>query len=162
MSENGTPFWRLIFAAAEQIRNSYSRKNLCFSCGETAITVSQSRVLGALLIGEEKGRKVKDLAWELGITPGAVSQIVDSLVRMGLVSRSECPDDRRSVTIMLSESGAELRRKLDHEFSELVERLFADVSPEEQQVFRSVLVKIILSIENEKIQEKNHEKKKQE
>lgn len=151
------PYWRLLFTASEMMRNLHSRKHLYSEEGGRAVTLSQARVLGSLLIGEEKGLKVKELAAELGITPGAVSQIVDSLVNMGLVNRSECPSDRRSVTIVLSDSGTELRRRLDSDFSALGEHIFEDVTEEEQKVFRTVLVKMISHMENEKIQELNYE-----
>lgn len=110
---------------------------------ESSITLSQARVLGCLLMGGEGGMKVKNLAAELGITPGGVSQIVDVLVHMGHVERSECPGDRRSVSVRLSESGIKLRRRLDRDFNELFAQVFEDVSAEEEKIFRSVLCKII-------------------
>ncbi len=143
MQEKDVSTWRLLFTASENLRNIHSRRNSLQKEDESSITLSQARVLGCLLMGGEGGMKVKNLAAELGITPGGVSQIVDVLVHMGHVERSECPGDRRSVSVRLSESGIKLRRRLDRDFNELFAQVFEDVSAEEEKIFRSVLCKII-------------------
>ena len=147
--EKEIPTWRLLVSASEKLRNMHSRKTTGNKCGENTITLSQVRVLGCLLIGDENGMKVKHLAAELGITPGGVSQIVDTLVNMGHVERCECPGDRRSVAVRLSKSGVELRRALDRDFSELFSRVFENVSGDEEKNFRCVLSKIIENLDKD-------------
>jgi DNA-binding MarR family transcriptional regulator len=48
---------------------------------------------------------VRDLALDLGVTPGNVTSIVDRLVGQGLVERSEKPGDRRIVLLQLTDKG---------------------------------------------------------
>jgi len=50
---------------------------------------------------------VHDLAFDLGVTPGDVTSIVDRMVEQGLVQRSESPDDRRIVLLQLTDKGRE-------------------------------------------------------
>ena len=52
--------------------------------------------------------KIHTLAEHLGVTKAAVSQMVDRLVDLGLVSREEDHIDRRSKLICLSETGENL------------------------------------------------------
>ena len=42
------------------------------------------------------------------------SRIVDKLNTKGLLIRRECPNDRRSVDVMITEKGLELLKSLDH------------------------------------------------
>lgn len=105
-------------------------------------------MLGCLFTGSEGGVRVKDIAAELGITPGAVSQIVSTLESSGYLSRAECPDDRRSVMVKLSESGMEVRRTLDREFDRVSREMFRNVQPGDLSTFRRVLRTMLDTIEN--------------
>lgn len=52
-----------------------------------------------------KTRSVKDMAETLGVSSSAATQLLDGLVREGLVMRKEDPSDRRSVKLELSTKG---------------------------------------------------------
>jgi DNA-binding MarR family transcriptional regulator len=54
--------------------------------------------------------KASDIARFAGLSPGAVTQVCDDLVRMGLVERTRSNDDRRVVHIHITEEG---RRRLE-------------------------------------------------
>lgn len=49
-----------------------------------------------------------DLMNTLWVTSGAVSKRVDRLERMGLVTRTQHPSDRRAITVCLTEEGREV------------------------------------------------------
>lgn len=66
------------------------------------LPLSQFKCLRA--IGEQQGQKMNDIAHRLEIKLPATSQIVDRLVRRGMVERRADPDDRRVVRLHLSES----------------------------------------------------------
>ena len=44
-----------------------------------------------------------------------VSRIMDKLEAKGLATRKQCPNDRRSVDILITEEGLELLKKMDNE-----------------------------------------------
>lgn len=48
---------------------------------------------------------VRDLALNLGVTPGNVTSIVDRLVEKGLLKRNDDPQDRRRVLLDLTDKG---------------------------------------------------------
>ena len=54
---------------------------------------------------------VSDIGDDLGVTAAAASQLVDRLVSMNLLERSEDPDDRRVKRITISKAGRALVRQ---------------------------------------------------
>ena len=132
-----TALWKKLFQTTEMIRN-YQCK--AFSKGRTPeVTMTQVQIIGCVLFSPEQSVRVRDISEELGITPGGISQQVETLVRMGLLERKPDEKDRRAVCITLSERGKEINRKLDSFFSSLFQRLLAGVPDEKYRSFVEVL-----------------------
>lgn len=70
--------------------------------------------------GELPGVKVSKLSAKLGMSMPAVSQMLKSLQKKGLVTRTAATDDRRVVYVALTPSGEEI-------FSEAIERFLERV-----------------------------------
>lgn len=67
------------------------------------LTHTQLGVLEALLhLGPLTQR---DLTRKLLTSPGNLTDVIDKLARRGLVERRTCPEDRRSVRVVLTEAG---------------------------------------------------------
>ena len=101
--------WRLI------LRNNAKMLNLLLQeCPDIApgqkITFSRIRVLTYLAQAQGGLVSIRDLAEELGVTSGGVSQMVDSLVKSDMVCRTASKDDRRVVYLSISESA---KKRLD-------------------------------------------------
>ena len=77
--------------------NDYLRANV-------ALTLANFQALAAVAFLPEPVR-VQDIATEMHITVGASSKLVDRLERDGLVRREANPADRRSSSILLTETG---------------------------------------------------------
>ncbi len=75
---------------------------------------------------------VSDIGEEMGISSAAASQTVERLVQMGLVERTEDPQDRRSKRIALTEKGRDLVITGIKDRSKWVNDLAVSL-PEEQQ-----------------------------
>ncbi|HLQ35685.1 MAG TPA: MarR family transcriptional regulator [Chloroflexota bacterium] len=71
--------------------------------GAEATTLAQTRVLFQLRAAGPLS--VSELAERLGISPPAVSPVVDQLVRRRLLSRTEHSDDRRITMVDLTDGG---------------------------------------------------------
>ena len=101
---------------------------------------SDFRVLELLL---HKGpTPVNAIGPKVNLNPGSVSVAVDRLYRKGLVSRVECPSDRRVRTVSITPKGRELFIPLFREHAALVKRAFQDISPEDQKKLQLLLKKI--------------------
>ena len=101
--------WRLI------LRNNAKMLNLLLQeCPDIApgqkITFSRIRVLTYLAQAQGGLVSIRDVAEELGVTSGGVSQMVDSLVKSDMVCRTASKDDRRVVYLSISESA---KKRLD-------------------------------------------------
>jgi DNA-binding MarR family transcriptional regulator len=70
--------------------------------------LSMSQV-GALFQLSHRGTSsVSNVGDRLGVTSAAASQMLDRLVRQGLIGRSEDPNDRRAKQVVLTEQGGRL------------------------------------------------------
>nr|WP_255497473.1 MarR family transcriptional regulator [Pseudonocardia sp. SID8383] len=110
--------------------------------------------MDVLAMLRRSGRPYRQSAGQLTrsalITSGGVSQRLDKLERAGLVMRSVDPDDRRRVDVQLTDEGVEL---VDAVLAELTAQdhhaLAAALEPHEQEMLRSLLRKLLMSLEPE-------------
>jgi DNA-binding MarR family transcriptional regulator len=63
---------------------------------------SQQQLLMCVAHRRDDGITIKELAEQLQVTSGAVTQMVDALETEGFIERREDPDDRRSVRIFFA------------------------------------------------------------
>jgi DNA-binding MarR family transcriptional regulator len=89
------------------------------------LTVPQIKSL--FFISNQGTTNFTKLAAALGVTPANVTGIVDRLVEQDLVSRQENPDDRRSLTLRVTEKGeniiANLRERRASHTTEILANL---------------------------------------
>ncbi|MHB0869981.1 MAG: MarR family winged helix-turn-helix transcriptional regulator [Chloroflexota bacterium] len=70
--------------------------------GSGSLTMTQLRALGLL----KRGRRLpSELARDLGVTPATSSELVDLLVRRGMVERGDEPEDRRLTPLRVTSAG---------------------------------------------------------
>src|SRR5258708_24168329 len=90
---------------------------------------SDFRVLEVLL---HKGPlPVNVIGPKVNLTPGSISVAVDRLVAKGLVSRVECPEDRRVRIVALTPRGKSVIMPIFREHAAAMEKVFAGLSPDE-------------------------------
>lgn len=103
------------------------------------VTHAQIRVMDCLFRHPEHAMMLKDIAKELRLTPAAVSQTVDILVRRRRVVRETAPNNRRAVNIRLSGEGIRIKQQIDVFFEHLVESALREVPDDKLAVFTEVL-----------------------
>jgi DNA-binding MarR family transcriptional regulator len=104
---------------------------------ETDLSFSQINILMRLLHGGNTG--VSEIGDQLGVTNAAASQAVDRLVQMGLIKRTEDPEDRRAKRLALTQKGRSLIEKGIEVRSQWVEGLTDALTPEQQSMIISAL-----------------------
>lgn len=139
-----TAIWAKLFHLTDIIRELHDRRSK--DRPPLNSTLAEMKVMGCVLFKEE-GCSVKEIAERLGITRGAVSQIVERLVQKGPLIRVPDPDDRRSVRITLSPEGLERHERLNASFEALVLEMLRDIPPEKVRVFEEVLDHLIAAKE---------------
>lgn len=71
------------------------------------------------------------IATALGLTPGAITQLVDGLRRDGMVTKQANPDDARSRVLTLTETAASQVAGFEQEIAENVAPQFASLTDTE-------------------------------
>lgn len=64
------------------------------------------------LLGREQPMPLIDIAAQLEVSHSAISQLVNSLKKKGLVNTAPCPDDGRRQLVMLTRKGEELLQQV--------------------------------------------------
>lgn len=83
---------------------------------------------------------VSEIADDVGFTNAASSQMIDRLVRQGLLARTENPDDRRERQVALTEKGKVLIEEMISARRRWMENLTTELSPSEQESIVAALV----------------------
>jgi DNA-binding MarR family transcriptional regulator len=104
---------------------------------ETNLSFSQMSVLMRLFHGSNCG--VSEIGEQLGITNAAASQTVDRMVQLGLIERTEDPDDRRAKRLALTQKGRTLMEKGIEARSKWIEGLTDALTSEQQNMIISAL-----------------------
>ena len=104
---------------------------------DTSLSFSQINILMRLAHGGSAG--VSEIGEKLGVTNAAASQAVDRLVQLGLIERTEDPEDRRAKRLVLTKKGRELIEKGIEARSKWIEGLTDDLIPEQQNMIISAL-----------------------
>ena len=82
---------------------------------------------------------VSAIGEDLGVTSAAASQMLDRLVKNGLIIRGEDPADRRAKRIELTPEGRDMVHELASSRTEWFRTLARDMTPEEKdQVIRGL------------------------
>ncbi|WP_188882695.1 MarR family winged helix-turn-helix transcriptional regulator [Alicyclobacillus cellulosilyticus] len=92
--------------------------------------------------------KASDIARVAGLSPGAVTQVCDELVRLRLVQRKRSADDRRVVNVSLTEEG---RQRLEHIRSVQVRRLMEvlyQLGPDDTEAFLRIMRRLVETVES--------------
>ena len=104
---------------------------------ETGLSFSQINILMRLVHGGSTS--VSEIGEQLGVTNAAASQAVDRLVGLGLIERTEDPEDRRAKRLALTQKGRALIEKGIEARSKWVEGLTDALTPEQQNMIISAL-----------------------
>lgn len=109
------------------------------------LTLPQIAVLR--MLASQGPMRLVDVARELQQTPSTVSGIVERLERMGLVSRTRSPRDRREIYLSATPSGKERIAQKVAALNALIAELFADYPEQELAALLSALSSVLRHLE---------------
>ncbi len=99
----GLLFCHQVFATAESLRGLAFAEMLKQGANLTMRQVIAVKEMSVMLKDHPDGVTLKELSTRLELTPGTVSELVDTLVKRGIFDRGVNADDRRKVRIRLSD-----------------------------------------------------------
>ena len=88
-----------------------------------------------IVIGTFNGSHMTEIWKRMGITKGNLSIIIDSLTKLGYVICERHTDDRRKVSIHLTEKGEKIFNEAMEEINENIDRKLSAVSKDEKNRF---------------------------
>lgn len=88
-----------------------------------------------IVIGTFNGSHMTEIWKRMGITKGNLSIIIDSLTKLGYVICERHTDDRRKVSIHLTESGHKIYSEAIEDINENIKRKLSAVSKDEKNRF---------------------------
>ena len=139
---NSENVWRNLIRLADRLGNSGVK-----DCDlPNRLPLSQLRVVGVIYDKHPHGVMLKEIADELQLTPGAISQTVDILVRENLVERTVSPSDRRAILLRPTAAGLELKEKHSRLVDEVMHNISRDIAPEDFEIFSRVLATLLKQI----------------
>jgi len=111
------------------------------------LTASQIFILRFLSSQEQA--KASDIARASGLSPGAVTQICDELVKDGYVHRTRSQDDRRVVYISITDYGRSIVNTLMEERRLKMRVMFQKLGTDDASEFIRIISKVADIAENE-------------
>lgn len=102
---------------------------------DTGLSFTQLNVVMHLFRGEISS--VSDIGEHTRVTSAAASQTVDQLVQLGLIERTEDPNDRRAKQLTLTPKGRALIKNVIEARSKWIESLADSLTPEQQDLIIS-------------------------
>lgn len=146
--------WKILFQITEQLEQAALRKNAqSHNKLYGNLTFSQSRVCIALIRMLEKqpdGVSLKELSAALEITPGATSELVEELVKKGIISRTQSKNDRRAVCIKFLDNFTAMHKAASREIECTYRKMLAVLTEREQSEWSRISEKIITGYYTEK------------
>jgi len=104
------------------------------------LTISQFGVMEAL---HHKGPLCqKDIAAKILKSTGNITLVIDNLEKLGLVRRVRDSEDRRYLTVHLTDTGTELIAKVFTDVEAAIVAEFASLTEEEQEILGSLCKKL--------------------
>jgi DNA-binding MarR family transcriptional regulator len=98
---------------------------------EPELSPPQAHILFTIAAKKSEGISVKDVAEQSHITPGAVTQFVNTLVERGFVMRDGDPNDRRIVRLKLTQEAKSHFEKMRKQHLESMIEIFEALTNDE-------------------------------
>lgn len=134
--------WRSLLRLADRL----SSAGVSDSALHNRLSISQLRVIGVIYERHPEGIMLKEVADELKLTPGAISQTVDTLVKENLVERTVSPKDRRAILLRPTDVGLTLKAEHSSKVECVMQSISSDIPEEEFKIFSSVLERLLEQI----------------
>ncbi|MEA5403265.1 MarR family transcriptional regulator [Arcicella sp. DC2W] len=128
------------FLFANTIRALFKQSAKEFENQGIKITPEQNYLLRILTSQEESIQS--DLAEIMQKDKSAIMRHIDQLEKMGYVVRVNDAVDRRKKHIVITELGTDVLNKCEEVISRLSERNMQDISENELEIFKKVLIKL--------------------
>jgi DNA-binding MarR family transcriptional regulator len=138
--DGGMDFLTAFDAFAQAVRRARGAP-----AADGGLTLSQYGLLEGLISRPDS--RVQELADEAGITPSTATRILDALERRGVVRRARSLEDRRAVTVSLTDLGHHLLHGQQDWLRGRQRAFFESLPPAEQELAPDLLLRLAALID---------------
>lgn len=123
----------------------FQLKTVCLSKEESireelGLSPAEFRGIIALVPDSEVNGNI--LSRKMGLSVSRGSRVIDKLIENGYLKYSRNSEDKRAITVSLTDKGISIQRKINQIFDECEKSILKKMSSEEIEVFRNSLSKI--------------------
>jgi DNA-binding MarR family transcriptional regulator len=129
-------------AFAQAVRRA---RGASVQAGDRGLTLSQYALMAPL--ADREATRVRDLATQAGITAPTATRILDALERRDIVRRTRSAEDRRAVTITLTDFGRAILASQEEWLRGRQRAFFASLPPEEKELAPDLLLRLAALID---------------
>jgi DNA-binding MarR family transcriptional regulator len=133
------PFLDAFDAFAQAIRRA---RGVPARDGDAGLTLTLSQYALIRALAGRAAARIGDLATAAAVTPSTATRILDTLERREMVRRDRSAEDRRAVSVSLTERGREALGRQDAWMRGRQRGFFAALPPEEQALAPDLLVRL--------------------
>lgn len=98
-------------------------------------------------LAENDGCTQQHICNNLAIDKTAMVKVIDYLIKAGYIDRNVNPDDRREHFIVLTKKGTKHTEEIVAAFKSIDDKIFADISKSEKDIFIKVLCRLTSNLE---------------
>lgn len=109
---------------------------------ELELSFTQSKIVMSFT-GRDEPRSIKSVADEHGLSLPAASRALDGLLKRGIVTRTEHPDDRRVKQIALTDAGRRLTERLFELRVAGIQEFVAALEPDQRRRLAEALAPVV-------------------
>lgn len=109
------------------------------------LTIPRVRLLLAVATGmaEEISTRMSDIALDLGVTSRTITTMVDALERDGLIERVPDPNDRRAISLVLTDEGHAAIPRIKTALDEISGSIMSPLSAGDHEALHGLLMQLI-------------------
>lgn len=90
------------------------------------LSITEFSVLEVLYL---KGKQtINQINESILISSSSMTYVIDQLEKKGFLHRQACPEDRRAIHLVMTDSGSNLMKKIMPEHQELVNEMFSEIN----------------------------------
>jgi DNA-binding MarR family transcriptional regulator len=112
---------------------------------DDSVTVPQLRVL--VMVHARGPLNLAAVAAGLGVNPSSASRICDRLIRAGLLDRRDSPQDRRNITLRLTDAGRRLVNKVTRHRRTAIARVLTGMDPADRKLLATAFDRFATAVE---------------
>ncbi|MBI1823437.1 MAG: MarR family transcriptional regulator [Nitrospirae bacterium] len=120
--------------------SDFLTSQISFKCENQGLTISQFGILDALYRGGAQCQK--ELGEKIFKSSGNITLVIDNLEKRGFVRRERMGDDRRFISIHLTDDGRKVISEVLPKVANFIQEELKVLSGEEQQFLRSICRKL--------------------